>query len=121
MMVDQEAWFDDAAGPLVRPYAVTGGRTKADTIGLDLITLVVAVREPVGDLEPESLRILRVCQQPISVVEVAAHVNLPLQVVKVLLSDLITQNLVIYRTATTQTGAPSTQLLQAVLDGIRKL
>jgi hypothetical protein len=121
MSVEQDAWFDEAAGPLVRPYAVTGGRTRADTIGLDLITLVVAVREPTGHLEPESLRILRVCQQPISVVEVAAHVDLPLQVVKVLLSDLITQNLMIYRTATPMTEAPSQHVLQAVLDGIRKL
>ncbi|OLF05040.1 hypothetical protein BLA60_38045 [Actinophytocola xinjiangensis] len=121
MIVDQDAWFDDAAGPLVRPYAVTGGRTRADTHGLDLITLVVAVREPAGDLEPESLRILRVCQAPMSVVEVAAHVNLPLQVVKVLLSDLITQNLMIYRSAGPSAEAPSPQILQAVLDGIRKL
>jgi len=121
MIVDQDAWFDDAAGPLVRPYAVTGGRTRVDMIGLDLITLVVAVREPAGDLESESLRILRVCQQPMSVVEVAAHVNLPLQVVKVLLSDLITQNLMIYRSAGPSAEAPSPQILQAVLDGIRKL
>ena len=121
MTIDQDAWFDEAAGPLVRPYAVTGGRTRSDTIGLDLITLVVAVREHADHLEPESLRILRVCQQPMSVVEVAAKVDLPLQVVKVLLSDLITQNLMIYRSAMPTADAPNPQILQAVLDGIRKL
>jgi len=121
MTVDQEAWFDEAAGPLVRPYAVTGGRTRSDTIGLDLITLVVALREHADHLEPESLQLLRVCQQPISVVEAAAQVDLPLQVVKVLLSDLITQNLMIYRSAVQMTDAPSQHVLQAVLDGIRKL
>ena len=121
MTADQEAWFDDAAGPLVRPYAVTGGRTRSDTIGLDLITLVVAVREHADHLEPESLRILQVTQKPISVVEVAAAVDLPLQVVKVLLSDLITQNLMIYRSAVQTAEAPSPYVLQAVLDGIRKL
>lgn len=122
MTVDQEAWFDGDAGPLVRPYAVTGGRTRSDTHGLDLITLVVAVRDHAEHLEPESLRILRVCRQPLSVVEVAAKVDLPLQVVKVLLSDLITQQLMIFRSAVRITEeAPAPHVLQAVLDGIRKL
>jgi hypothetical protein len=114
-----EAWFDD---PLVRPYAVTGGRTRAGTVGLDLITLVVAMRTPAEvDLQPEYARALEVCQQPMSVVEVAAHVNLPLQVVKIMLSDLITQGLVIFRSATPTNEGPSQHVLQAVLDGIRRL
>jgi len=114
-----EAWYDD---PLVRPYAVTGGRTRSSTLGLDLITLVVAMRTPAEvDLQPEYAQALQVCQHPISVVEVAAMVNLPLQVVKVVLSDLITQGLVIFRSAPPSDDAPSQHLLQAVLDGIRRL
>jgi Protein of unknown function (DUF742) len=114
-----EAWFDD---PLVRPYAVTGGRTRSSTLGLDLITLVVAMREPAEvDVQDEYAKILQVCQQPISVVEVAAKVDLPLQVVKVVLSDLITQGLVIFRSANPTNEAPSQHVLQAVLDGIRRL
>ncbi|MBQ1161307.1 DUF742 domain-containing protein, partial [Streptomyces sp. A73] len=37
-------WFDDAAGPVVRPYAMTRGRTRSGAEGaqLDLIALVVA-------------------------------------------------------------------------------
>jgi hypothetical protein len=117
--VSTEAWFDD---PLVRPYAVTGGRTRSSTLGLDLITLVVAMRSPAEvDLEPEYAKTLRVCQQPISVAEVSAALNLPLQVVKVVLSDLITQGLVIFRSANTTNETPSQQVLQAVLDGIRRL
>lgn len=114
-----EAWFDD---PLVRPYAVTGGRTRTGTIGLDLITLVVAMRAPAEvDLQPEYARALEVCQRPTSVVEVAAHVNLPLQVVKIMLSDLIMQGLVIFRSARPSNERPSQHVLQAVLDGIRRL
>jgi hypothetical protein len=114
-----EAWFDD---PLVRPYAVTGGRTRSSTLGLDLITLVVAMRGPAEvDVQDEYAKILHACQQPISVVEVAAKVDLPLQVVKVVLSDLITQGLVIFRSANQTTEAPSQHVLQAVLDGIRRL
>ncbi|MFD8491716.1 DUF742 domain-containing protein [Amycolatopsis sp. NPDC059657] len=118
-----DIWFDDQAGPLVRPYAVTGGRTKSDTIGLDLITLVVALRTAadVYDMEPEYLQILRICQHPMSVAEVAAMVDLPLPVVKVLLSDLIEGNLLIFRTAAPVSDRPNKHVLQAVLDGIRKL
>jgi hypothetical protein len=121
--VTGESWYEDEAGPLVRSYAVTGGRTRSDTRGLDLITLVAAVRpaNTVPGLEPEHARVLSLCQRPVSVAEVAARVDLPLPVVKVLLSDLIERNLVLFRTTATVSDAPSPHLLQAVLDGIRKL
>jgi hypothetical protein len=120
--VDEE-WFDDADGSLVRPYAMTGGRTRSDTVGLDLITLVVAMHGVTDlDVEPEYERIIEACQFPISVVEIAAKVDLPLQVVKVLLSDLINQRLIVFRSpAAPANERPSQHVLQAVLDGIRKL
>ncbi|HEX6357469.1 DUF742 domain-containing protein [Actinophytocola sp.] len=123
MTAEDEEWFDDAEGSLVRPYAMTGGRTRSDTLGLDLITLVVAMHSAVDiDVEPEYERILSACQFPISVVEVAAKVDLPLQVVKVLLSDLINQRLIIFRSPVSSANErPSQHVLQAVLDGIRKL
>lgn len=40
-----DRWFDDAAGPVVRPYAMTRGRTRStagDAERLDLIALVIA-------------------------------------------------------------------------------
>ncbi|MEU3273907.1 DUF742 domain-containing protein [Saccharomonospora sp. NPDC006951] len=118
-----EAWFDEAAGPLVRPYAVSGGRTRSDKFGLDLITLVVALPSAMeaGHLPGEYARIVRLCQHPMSVAEVGARVDLPLPVVKVLLGDLIEQNYVIYRRAAPAGEAPNKHVLQAVLDGIRKL
>lgn len=116
-----EAWFDEEGGPLVRPYAVTGGRTRSDTLGLDLITLVVALHPPSGLMEPEYDRILRLCQHPTSVAEVAARIDLPLPVVKVMLSDLIEQKYILFRTAAPVTEVPNKHVLQAVLDGIRKL
>ncbi|HEY2058946.1 DUF742 domain-containing protein [Amycolatopsis sp. NBC_01480] len=123
MSARHESWYDDEAGPLVRSYAVTGGRTRSGTLALDLITLVVAMRtaRESGVGEPEYARILSLCQKPTSVAEVAARVDLPLPVVKVLLSDLIEQNLVLFRTAAPVSEAPSHHVLQAVLDGIRKL
>jgi hypothetical protein len=118
-----ESRFDEAAGPLVRPYAVTGGRTRSETLGLDLITLVVSMRSPAeaAAMDPEYARILCLCQNPTSVAEAAARVDLPLPVVKVLLSDLIEQNHVLFRTAAPVTEKPNKHVLQAVLNGIRKL
>jgi hypothetical protein len=123
MSVRDETWFDDAAGPLIRPYTLTGGRTRTDKIGLDLLTLVVALTSvtDAANLAPEYARIVRLAQQPLSVAEVAAYVELPLPVVKVLLGDLIEQQHVIFRSATPLTAHPDERILQAVLDGIRKL
>jgi hypothetical protein len=118
-----EAWFDEAAGPLVRPYAVTRGRTRSNQYDLQLITLVVALRPDmdVRSVEPEYARVLRECRRPQSVAEVAARVDLPLCVVKVLISDLIERNFVIFRTSWEPLGAPDLNTMQKVLDGIRNL
>lgn len=124
MTAEEETWFDDAAGPLTRPYTVTGGRTRADdAIGLELLTLVVAVTSIVeaAALPQEYARVVRLCQQPLSVAEVAAYLELPLPVVKVLLADLIERQHVIFRSASPMAAAPDERILQAVLDGIRRL
>jgi hypothetical protein len=114
-----ETWFDGDAGPLVRPYAVTRGRTRSHRRDLDLITLVVAASPNIavsGD-GPEYASILRLCQRPLSVAEIAARLELPLGVAKVLVGDLIDQGFVLHGSGAT----PNTNILHAVLDGIRKL
>jgi len=119
MTPDIEQWLDE---PLVRPFAVTGGRTRTEAVELDLISLVVAVRTPAEvDLDTEYETLLEVSKQPISVVEIVALLNLPLQVVKVLVSDLISQDMMILRSARAASEAPSVEVLQAVLHGIRRL
>jgi hypothetical protein len=61
------------------------------------------------------------CRQPLSIAEVAAHMNVPLVVVKVLLSDLVERGEVIARHPAQHTQVPDMNLLQAVLDGVRRL
>ena len=77
MTSEREIWYDDEAGPLVRPYAVTRGRTRGPTLSLQLITLVVATgtitRESRALLGPEHLQILSLCHYPTSVAELSAH------------------------------------------------
>lgn len=118
-----DQWFDEAAGPLVRPYAMTSGRTRGANVILDIATQVVVTSsefDPVG-LGPEHLAILELCEQPYSVAELASYVNVPLFVVKVLLSDLIERGDVMIRPPMRALEPPARELLQAVLEGVRAL
>lgn len=109
-------------GPLVRPYAMTHGRTRASA-DFDLITLVVAARPPRPEevWEPEHLSILDLAQRPVSVAEIAARSDLPAGVVRVLLDDLRARGAVIVRATSTQTSRPDLKILKAVADGLRAL
>lgn len=114
-----EEWYDDS---LVRPYTVTGGRTRPSRYDLDLITLVVAIDPDTHArlVEPEHAQVLRACAYPMSVAEVAARLDLPLGVVRVLISDLIDWQYVIFRSSW-QPETPDLEMMQKVLDGIRNL
>lgn len=121
-MSEQQWWFDDAAGPLARPYALTGGRTRTEGIELDLVTLVVATQPDIHAkrVDAESARLLWVCEHPLSVAEAAAGIRLPLRVVKVLLVDLIQAHYMFYRTRLPAT-TPDLDTMQRVIDGLRAL
>jgi hypothetical protein len=115
---------DGPSEPLVRPYTLTGGRTRPRAAGpaLDMITIVVACHDrEERHLEPEYTEILRLCHRPISVAEVSARLDIPLTVVKVLLGDLVAEGDVRTRAALPVTRLPEKKVLQAVLDGIRRL
>jgi hypothetical protein len=121
----REPWFDEAAGPLVRPYALTRGRTGDARHQLDIVTLVV-VLDParrVPFAEPEYAEIIRLCCSPLSVAEVSAKLGLSFAVTKILVSDLITEGALIFRSPppAAQTDRPDINLLRAVLDGVRRL
>ncbi|HVK19942.1 MAG TPA: DUF742 domain-containing protein [Actinokineospora sp.] len=123
MTADQDWWFDDAAGPLVRPYAMTRGRTRPGAPNLNLVTQIRASqsRSDPSSLSPEHLDIIDLCKVPLSVAEVAAYLNVPLVVVKVLISDLIERGDVVAGALFQTSEIADTKLLQAVLDGIRRI
>jgi hypothetical protein len=93
MNVPNERWFDREAGPIVRPYAMTRGRTMpaADAF-IGLIDTVLAEERPQLPIEArlnsEHRRLLRRLAQPVTVVDLASDAGLPVGVVRVLLSDL---------------------------------
>ncbi|MFC4612596.1 DUF742 domain-containing protein [Streptomyces maoxianensis] len=119
-------WFDDEeAGRHVRPYAITGGRTRHSRHAFALITLVVT-RSPdetgYEPLEPESAEILDVCRdRAVAVAEIAAHLDLPVSVVKVLCGDLLNASMILVQSPPAETDKPSVELIERVMDGIRQL
>lgn len=74
----------------VRPYAITGGRTRPQH-SMRLVTLLKAEETArVQGVGPESARAVELCRdQPRSVAEIAARLGLPVQATKIVLSDLI--------------------------------
>jgi len=83
-----DVWLDGDSGRLVRPYAVTNGRTSA-SVRLDLLSMVVATGGSHSALEPDHLQALGLCARPASVAEIAAGLRLPAAVTKVLVADLV--------------------------------
>ncbi|WP_030758811.1 DUF742 domain-containing protein [Streptomyces griseus] len=113
-------WLDDAAGRLIRPYTVSGGRTRPST-PLDLLSLVMATGSaPQAHMGPEHSQALRLCDGPTSVAEIAAHLGLPAVVTKVLLSDLVDCGALTARAPRFHANPSDRSLLEAVLDGLRQ-
>ena len=120
-------WVDRDSDPVVRPYAVTGGRTEpADGAVLDLIAVIVASGRPAEPgkqlgLSPEHRRILNLCRRPATVADVASDTALPVGVVRVLLADLVQQGRIKVLRSRPAGQKPSAQLLREVLHGLRAL
>ncbi|MGW5017056.1 DUF742 domain-containing protein [Streptomyces cacaoi] len=111
-----------AGGARLRPYTLTGGRTRCDH-PLELDTLLTARPVPAEvDLGPDGERIRVLCATPTAVAELAAHLGQPAQVAKVLASDLLSARaLVIAEHNGTDRRRPDRKTLEAVLVGLRAL
>lgn len=108
----------------VRPYTLTGGRTRSDE-NLGIESLVHRTDEGstmLPRLRMERRQIVQLCQEPLAVAEVSAHLHLPLGVAKVLITDLASDNLVMtHSVSLTVDHRPDTSLLERVLDGLQSL
>jgi Protein of unknown function (DUF742) len=76
------------AQDFVRPFVITGGRTRAADSSLKMETMVQTVGKPRDDLSFEKARIVDCSYEPISVAEIAAELSVPLGVAMVLVGDL---------------------------------
>jgi hypothetical protein len=124
MSRSENEWLDEEAGPVVRPYALTRGRTRPTREGFDLIAIIASAATssfaPPG-AGPEHLAILELCVRPLSVAEVSAKLRLPLGVVRVLLDDLLDHGLIVVRRPAATNQTPNEQVLKEVLHGLKAL
>ena len=119
-----DRWFDREAGPVVRPYALTKGRTlPSGGASFGLIDVVIATNARPSEHfrpGPEHRRILRLCRRPTPIVDLTSEIDLPLGVVRVLLGDLTSEGML--RVLSTQKQPLTDQrLLRMVLDGLESL
>ena len=114
---------EDDEDYLVRPYAVTKGRTKP-RYHLEIEAMVAATHYEAGDLSrltPECQAILEFCRDWRSVAEVSAVLQMPLGVARVLITDMAVEGLVRIHQLSHDQGRPDVKLLERVLIGIRRL
>ncbi|MDQ8701906.1 DUF742 domain-containing protein [Streptomyces sp. LHD-70] len=114
-----------AHNPLVRPYAMTGGRTRPRyQLAIEALVHTTAQPHQLQGQLPEHQRICNLCREIKSVAEISALLSIPLGVARILVADLAEAGLVaIHQPGGDENagGQPDVTLLERVLSGLRKL
>ncbi len=111
----------DPTGRLIRPYAMTGGRTTADTeISLEAqIQASTRASQHLGAYRWEAAKVVELVQTPMALIEIAARLQIPIGVARVLVADLLHDGAVVLHVP--QKTQSFASLLERVLDGVRNL
>lgn len=110
----------DGDGRLVPPYIVTGGRTRSDGEELALETLVTTTADGLEQADRhlfEQRRILETCREAMSIAEVAAELEVPAGVARVLIGDLVAAGML----HPNQPADTNERLIRRLIDGVRSL
>ncbi|MGG7104805.1 DUF742 domain-containing protein [Rhodococcus sp. 24CO] len=124
-MPQDHSEHDDPEPSLVRPYALTEGRTKP-SIDLPLEAIVATVEDAIAkNLAPEDIRgsIVALCGQRISIAEIGAYLGVPIGVARVLVADLVVAGALEVQ-ATLRSDATAVErldLIERTLRGLRAL
>src|SRR6266540_814308 len=115
----------DPRGALVRPYAVTRGRTEPQR-DIPIEAVLVASQSAVQEARfagHDKYRIAVLCEpRSQSLAEIAAYCRMPLGVARVLVADLVADGLLSLHSAAPIEGfSERMDLLERVLSGLRKL
>lgn len=115
----------DPRGNLIRPYAVTRGRTEPVR---DIAIEAVLVTSPRGRQEAafvgrDKQQIAELCESvPMSLAEISSHLRVPLGVARVLVADMASEGLLTLHSPGGGEGYEERmELLERVLSGLRKL
>jgi len=85
-----DSW--ELSARVIRPYILTGGRTRTSAPSLAVETMLESSDEGQGwssELPTEQRLVVGVCARPLSVAEVASRLSAPLGVVRVLVAEMV--------------------------------
>jgi hypothetical protein len=122
-MTDQGFWpiGGDPSPPeddlIIRPFLLTGGRTRPARDGLRVETLVRSNHEAPAAVRFEGRQIVQLCRRPTSLAEIAAALGIPIGVARVLVADLVAAGTV----STVEPGTMSVSLIERIRDRVRAL
>lgn len=92
--MSEQATGATSSNQMVRPFVMTGGRTRAERRDLRLETMLSAMPGSSGEgLTPEQRSLLTACRHPISVAEASAELGLVVGVTIILAADLVVSGL----------------------------
>lgn len=118
-------WAEPQGGRVVPVYALTGGRTRA-TDGPDMPVEALVTATEAGmfatDLQLEYRAAVELAATPVSIVEIAASLGVPVGVARVLVSDLVNARYLVVHlppVSTTADGGPAPEILERLLEGLR--
>ncbi len=112
---------EDGLSALVRPYTLTGGRTRP---GGDAVPVEAVVcqrggwRRPEPDLAPVEAEIYRLAGERLSTAEISHRLRLPLGVVRVLIGDLVAEGHLLLGPTLARGDVP---LIRRLIHGLRTL
>jgi hypothetical protein len=103
----------------VRPFLLTGGRTRPIQDGLRVETLVDAAPAALSaPLRFEARRIVELCQRPMALADLAVALVVPLGVARVLVADLLADG---YLRRVEQPDELPVELIERIRDRVRAL
>jgi hypothetical protein len=112
---------EEVTGRLIRPYAITGGRTDVNS-DISLETQIHAssrASQHLGAYRWEAAKIVELVETPMALIEIAARIEIPIGVARVIVADLVSDGAVVLHLPAKTRSFGS--LLEGVLDGVRNL
>jgi hypothetical protein len=106
----------------VRSYVITGGRahpTRNTVRPESIVSAADGKQQLPGGAGTQERALLQMCRRPLSVAEAAVHLQLPVSVVRVLVSDLVDKGVV--RVSGGESSRPGLNVLQEVLHALENL
>jgi hypothetical protein len=114
--------LEGGGGRVVPAYAFTRGRTRSQGVDLPMETLITVTelgRERASTLQTERRTILDLCADMISVLELAAHLHVPVGVARVLVGDLAGSGYLAVHMPRGTADGPDAAVLGRLLEGLR--